>query len=80
MAGAIIRVLEGRLSEKPFGIDLNTASAAELARIPRFGSSRIAALIAYRTSAGSVSRLEDLGGLPGFGPAMIEHLRLYVHV
>jgi competence ComEA-like helix-hairpin-helix protein len=80
IAAAVVQVLEGRMAEAPFGVDINSASALELRRIPRMGSSRIAALIQHRSQTGRFARIEDVGQVPGFGPRFIQHLRLYAHV
>ncbi len=80
IATAFVNVLEKRMSEPPLGVNLNTAGAAELAKIPGFGQTRIAALLNYRTTNGGFSRVEDAAAIPGIGRSLAGVLRRYAHV
>jgi DNA uptake protein ComE-like DNA-binding protein len=80
IARAFVSVLETRLGEAPFGVNLNTASPLELGRIPRLGSNRITALITHRVAHGPFLSVEDIAHVRGFGPALAELVRIHVHI
>ena len=48
-------------------LDLNTASAEELQKLPGIGPVLSEAIVAYRTEHGPFSRAEDLMNVPGIG-------------
>jgi len=56
-------------------VNLNTASAAELDRLPGIGPSLAKEIIAYRESHGAFAAIEDLLLVPGIGPAKLATLR-----
>jgi len=56
-------------------VNLNTASAAELDRLPGIGPSLAKEIIAYRESHGAFAAVEDLLLVPGIGPAKLASLR-----
>jgi competence protein ComEA len=58
----------------PAPLDLNTATEAELVRLPGIGPSRARDIVAYRERHGSFSRVADLDRIPGIGPAALAKL------
>jgi competence protein ComEA len=63
-----------RRPARPRPVDLNRASAEELAELPGVGEKLAAAIILER-SRSPFRRLEDLRRVPGMGAARIERLR-----
>jgi competence protein ComEA len=61
-------------------VNLNTASAPELDRLPGIGPSLAKEIIAYREAHGAFARVEDLLLVPGIGPAKLASLRDLVSV
>ena len=64
----------------PTPLDLNSATAAELVRLPGIGPSRARDIVAYRERHGSFSRVADLDRIPGIGPAAVAKLSTLVRV
>jgi len=52
-------------------IDLDRASAAEIARLPRVGLGLARAIVSHRTSHGPFGSLEALDRVPGIGPGLM---------
>ncbi len=61
-------------------LDLNSATAVELERLPGIGPSRAREIIADRERHGSFSRVADLDRIPGIGPAALARLSTLVRV
>lgn len=61
-------------------ININTATAAELERLPKIGPSIAQRIIAYRDANGPFARVEDLQKVKGIGPATFAALKDYVTV
>jgi competence ComEA-like helix-hairpin-helix protein len=61
-------------------VNLNTANAAELERLPGIGTALAARIIADRERNGPNRRIEDLDRVSGIGPATIARLRPLVTV
>lgn len=61
-------------------LDLNTASLAELERIPGMGFIKAQEIISYRETSGPFSRIEELLNLSAFTEDMLETLREYVYI
>lgn len=59
-------------------INLNTASASDLATLPRIGPVTAAAIVEWRDSNGGFKAVDDLLHVRGIGPATLEALRPYV--
>ncbi|MBI2071867.1 MAG: helix-hairpin-helix domain-containing protein [Gemmatimonadetes bacterium] len=56
-------------------IDLDRASAEELARLPRIGPALAARIVAYREEHGPFGSLEALDQVPGIGPTLLAAVR-----
>ena len=59
-------------------IDLNTASADEIARLPRIGMSLAKRIVQDRTARGAFRDLAELDRVPGVGPALLDRLSEWV--
>ena len=59
----------------PSPVDIETATAGELDRLPGIGPTLAARIVAHRDSAGRFSDLRGLCQVRGIGPAMAERLR-----
>lgn len=80
VADAVVLVLLEALKNAPFGVNFNTATAAELTRIPGFGASRAQALVAYRAANGRLLNINDLARVPGIGAKLAASLSMYGHI
>ena len=61
-------------------IDLNTASAKELEKLPGIGKSKAAAIVAYREQNGPFKHVEQLDKVKGIGKATLEKLRPHLSI
>jgi competence protein ComEA len=61
-------------------INVNTASAAELAGLKGIGEKKAQAIVAYREQNGSFKAVDDLAQVKGIGPKLLEQLRPQVTV
>ena len=61
-------------------VDVNTAGAAELERLPGVGPGLARRITEYRTQHGSFHSAEELMRVRGIGPKTLEALREYVAV
>lgn len=61
-------------------VDLNTATAAALQRLPRIGPKTAARIIAYREAHGPFRRVQDLVRVRGIGPKTLAGLEPLVVV
>jgi competence protein ComEA len=59
-------------------VDLNRASAEELATLPGIGAAKAAAIVEFRTSSGAFASLDELEAVRGIGPALVAKLRPHV--
>jgi comEA protein len=62
----------------PGGIDLNTATAAQLVQLPGVGPSYAERIIAYRTEHGSFRTVDELENVKGIGKKRLEQIRPFV--
>lgn len=61
-------------------LDLNTATATDLEKVPGIGPGLAAKIIQYRTGAGRFQNYEDLQKIAGIGKAKLEKFRPYLTV
>lgn len=61
-------------------IDLNTAPAGDLVRLPGIGEKRAADIVAWREANGPFQSVDDLDKVPGIGEKTLERLREYMTV
>ena len=59
-------------------IDINTADAYDLQRLPGIGEKRAGDIVAYREEHGPFSSVDGLTEVSGIGPGILEGLREYV--
>lgn len=60
------------------GVNVNTASSAELETLPGIGPSKAAAIIQHREQFGPFKSLNDLDNVPGIGPATLTNIQAMV--
>ncbi|MBW3655756.1 MAG: helix-hairpin-helix domain-containing protein [Gemmatimonadetes bacterium] len=65
----------GRTSDAEGMVDVNTASAEELAALPGIGPSLAGRIVAWRATNGRFRSPEALEEVPGIGPATVSRLR-----
>ncbi len=61
-------------------LDLNTADAAALEELPRIGPVLAGRIVDWRTAHGRFSSVDELGEVPGIGPALLAGLEGLVRV
>ena len=59
-------------------VNVNTASALELERLPGIGESKAKAIVAYRKDNGAYQQVEDLLEVKGIGDGALERIRKLV--
>jgi len=59
-------------------VNLNTASAAELAGLKGIGERKAEAIVAHREEHGPFKAVDDLAQVKGIGPKLLEQLRPHV--
>lgn len=59
-------------------IDINTAPEAELACLPDIGVKKAQAIVEYRAKNGKFTSIEELSGVKGISPQMVENLRALI--
>ncbi len=64
----------------PLLVDLNTATVAELDRLPGVGPSTARAIVDHRSRNGPFASVDDLLAVRGIGPAKLAELRPFVRV
>jgi len=65
---------------KPEPLNVNTATAEELERLPRIGPVLARRIIEYREAHGPFRRIEELEAVPGIGPKTLEELAPLIRV
>jgi competence protein ComEA len=58
-----------------YRLNLNTASAEDLERLPKVGPSLAARIVAFREKFGPFTTVDSLVRVPGIGPATLAMLR-----
>jgi competence ComEA-like helix-hairpin-helix protein len=61
--------------EPSWPVDVNTAGAAELVRLPGIGPVRASAIVRHREERGGYAALDDLLEVKGIGPVTLDGLR-----
>lgn len=61
-------------------VNINTATASQLETLTGVGPATARAIISYRTSKGSFSKVEDLLNVPGIGPSKLAAMRNEISV
>lgn len=61
-------------------LDLNTATAADLDRLPGIGPSTASKIVAFRSANGPFRTIDALLKVPGIGPTKLEQFRALVRV
>jgi competence ComEA-like helix-hairpin-helix protein len=61
-------------------VDINTASAAELQRLPRIGPALAERIIDHRRRYGPFRSVQELARVPGIGSKTVDRLRLMTSV
>ena len=61
-------------------IDINTAPAVELQRLPGIGEKRARDIVARREEQGNFTSVEDLTGIPGIGEGILAGIRDYITI
>jgi len=61
-------------------LDLNTATAAQLAQVPGIGAATAKAIVQFRKKSGRFERVEDLLAIRGISARKPEQIRPYVTV
>ncbi len=56
------------------GVNVNTASEAELTQLPGIGPAKAAAIVQHRTQNGPFKSLADLDAVSGIGPATLANI------
>jgi len=64
----------------PGKININTASAADLEKLPGIGPALAARIVAYREEHGPFAQVDDLTRVPGIGPKTLDGFRDLVTV
>ena len=67
-------LLEGEI------MDLNTATASDLERLPGIGASRAQSIVDWREQNGGFAAVEDLTQIKGIGPSTLAAIRPYITV
>lgn len=69
-----------RAAERTVQVDLNTATAAELEKLPGIGPSKAGAIVALRERLGRFRRVEQILRVRGIGRATFRKLRPMITV
>lgn len=70
-----VEVAKQQLAQASQKVNINTASATELQRLPGVGMSKAQAIVAYRNDNGQFSTLDELVKVKGIGDKMLAKLR-----
>lgn len=67
-------------SSSEFRINLNTASAEDLQKIPGIGPTIAQRILAYRTEQGGFQSVSELMAVSGIGEKSLEHFEPYLYI
>ena len=59
-------------------VNINTANAEELMKVPGIGESKAKAIIDYRDKNGSFKTVEDIQNVTGIGSKLYEEIKVYI--
>jgi len=62
----------------PLLVDLNSADAPELERLPGIGPAKASAIVELRATRGVFKSVDELDDVKGIGPATLERVRPFV--
>src|SRR5467141_2100616 len=78
-AGGVSPAASGSsVKEKPEPVDINSASAADLEKVPGLGPSLSRRIIEFRDKNGPYGTVEDLLKIQGIGEKSLSHFREYL--
>ncbi len=83
VVACIVACVAGAVAQKKppaAPLDLNSASAAQLATLPGVGASTARGIVQFREKSGPFRRVEDLRAVHGISSAKLEKIRPYVMV
>lgn len=61
-------------------VNINTADVTQLVLLPGIGPKAADSIVAYRSSAGDFTSIDDLVKVKGIGPKTLEKLRPYLSI
>ena len=61
-------------------IDINSAPAVELQRLPGIGAKRAEDIVAHREAQGPFTSVEELTQIPGIGTGILDGIRDYITI
>ena len=74
------RARSASAANSPVRMNLNTADAALLQRLPRIGPALAGRIIAYRQERGPFGRVEEVENVRGIGPKTLEKIAPWLYV
>jgi len=82
-SAVLVTVQRGGAETAPPGdarLDLNAATAAQLAALPGIGDALAARIVAYREEHGAFASVEELTDVSGIGEGKLETIRTLVRI
>ena len=76
----VVHAAIGKKTPPASPLDLNTATATQLAQVPGIGASSARAIVRFRQKSGPFERVEDLLAIRGISERKLEQIRPYVTV
>ncbi|MFM8734898.1 MAG: ComEA family DNA-binding protein [Pirellulales bacterium] len=78
LQGRLVHHDEAPAADGAFTVNINAATAAELAVLPGLGPATAARIVEHRREHGPFTSIEGLLDVPGIGPATLEALRTHL--